>query len=160
MKYTVTKVFTFDSGHRLSNYDGKCKQLHGHTYHLELTVGCEELDSLGMVLDFNVLKDIYKQEVDSLLDHRLMLYEDDTANQVLARNLPVGDKSVVFTSFNPTAENIGRFLFSLFQSRLPGDRGLRVDRLTLYETPTSFATIHSRPEEPLSAYITTGTGGV
>lgn len=145
MKHTVTKTFTFDTGHRLSNYEGKCKRLHGHTYKLEITVGCNVLDAKGMVVDFGDLKEIFKNHIDEAFDHRTLLFKEDTLNQAIASALPEGDDQIVWTSFNPTAENIGAAIFLIYESRLPRERNLQVVRVRLYETPTSFADILERP---------------
>lgn len=145
MKHTVTKTFTFDTGHRLSNYEGKCKRLHGHTYKLEVTVGCNVLDEKGMVIDFTELKEIYKEHIDAAFDHRTLLYKNDPLNRAIASVLPEDDEQIVWTSFNPTAENIAAVIFRIFESRLPGNRGLGVTRIRLYETPTSYADVLERP---------------
>lgn len=145
MKHTVTKTFTFDTGHRLSNYEGKCKRLHGHTYKLEITVGCNVLDPKGMVVDFGDLKEIFKSYVDEAFDHRTLLYAEDPLNQAIDSALPEGDDQIVWTSFNPTAENIGAAIYLIFESRLPRERNLQVVRVRLYETPTSFADVLERP---------------
>ena len=54
----ITKQFNFETGHALYGYDGKCKNVHGHSYNIEITVGSNVLDDLGMVVDFGVLKKI------------------------------------------------------------------------------------------------------
>ena len=66
---SVTKIFTFDSAHNLINYDGACKNLHGHTYKLEVTVS-GEINDMGMICDFNELSFLIKNNIISKLDHR------------------------------------------------------------------------------------------
>ncbi len=134
----ITKTFTFDAGHRLSNYEGKCRRLHGHTYHVEITVN-GILDTLGMVMDFGILKDIFKEEVDAKFDHKMMLYENDELNKKIAGALPDGDDSICWVGYNPTAENIATDIFSIIAKRLPD--GVQLTRVRLYETPTSFAEV-------------------
>lgn len=82
----------FSSAHQLREYKGKCENLHGHNWRIKLTVCGEELDSLGMLIDFGILKSILK-EILSLLDHKFI-------NQI-----PPFDK------INPSAENIAFFLY-------------------------------------------------
>ena len=81
MKVRVTKQFTFEAAHALDNYDGKCKDIHGHSYHLEITVSGkpkkdDALSDCGMVIDFSEVKAILKKEVIPLFDHRLILRKD------------------------------------------------------------------------------------
>ena len=141
MKHTVTKSFTFDMGHRLSNYEGKCKHLHGHTYKLEVTIECDELDDRGMVMDFGDLKKIYKEQIEAKFDHKLLLYENDDYNQRLAKAIEPDRESIVWAEYNPTAENIVDNILGIFQWHLPNERRLRVSHIRLYETPTSYADI-------------------
>ena len=67
----VSKEFTFDAAHHLFNYEGKCKSLHGHTYHLQIAVS-GYLDERGMTYDFGDLKNIYKNHLEPYLDHRYL----------------------------------------------------------------------------------------
>lgn len=136
---SITKTFTFDSGHRLSNYNGKCRRLHGHTYHCEITIGGVELDDLGMVLDFGVLKDIFKEQVDAKFDHRMLLYDKDEYNKKIATAITPDADSICWVGYNPTAENIGKDIFGIIQAGLP--IGISVLKVKLYETPTSFVEI-------------------
>lgn len=145
MKHSVTKELNFCAGHRLSNYEGKCKRLHGHNYKLEITVGCNVLDERGMVIDFGDLKQIFKDNVDAEFDHKTLLYKDDRLNQAIASALPEDDDQIVWTAFNPTAENIAAAIYLIFESRLPRERNLQVIRVRLYETPTSYADVLERP---------------
>ena len=132
----ITKTFTFDAGHRLSNYAGKCRRLHGHTYILELTVEGER-DSIGMVIDFGELKRIYKETVDNKFDHRFMLMRGDRLNEDISNALPKGDESICWLDYNPTAENMSYDIAEMIQKELKPD--VKLVRVKLYETPTSYA---------------------
>ncbi|ARE88857.1 6-carboxytetrahydropterin synthase QueD [Clostridium formicaceticum] len=114
----VTKIFTFDSAHHLENYDGDCKYLHGHTYKLEITVR-GKTDACGMVIDFSELKTIVKKEIIKPLDHRYL-------NEVL--------------DFNPTCENMLVWIFNKLEDLLKKER-YWLQKVVLWETPTSFATL-------------------
>lgn len=137
--HTVTKIFTFDTGHRLSNYEGKCKRLHGHTYKLELTVTAEMLDNAGMVLDFNELKEIFNETIDSQWDHRTLLFKDDEFNKTLIKHDSPDFPSFIPVPYNPTAENMAKDIFYRISGELPRERGLHIEKVKLYETPTSYA---------------------
>lgn len=139
----ITKLFTFDAGHRLSDYEGKCKRLHGHTYHLEITVE-GELDERGMVMDFGDLKTIFKEKIDSKFDHRFMLKKGDKYNEDLAKSLPQGDESICWVEYNPTAENISKDIMEILKKNIEDQKiPAKVVKVRLYETPTSFAEIAS-----------------
>ncbi len=114
----VTKIFTFDSAHRLENYEGDCKYLHGHTYKLEITVR-GTVDHRGMVIDFNDLKTAVKEKVINILDHRYL-------NEIFP--------------FNPTCENMLVWIFQELEPVLTNDCH-RLQRVVLWETPTSFGTL-------------------
>lgn len=134
----ITKTFTFDAGHRLSDYEGKCRRLHGHTYTLWLTVE-GDLNTLGMVMDFGDLKDLFKDLIDSKFDHKMMLKNGDPINEAIRGVLPETDDSICWLEYNPTAENIVSDIVGMIKDKLP--EGVKLVRAKLYETPTSFAEI-------------------
>ncbi|GAB7386378.1 6-carboxytetrahydropterin synthase QueD [Bacillaceae bacterium] len=123
-RVAVTKEFTFDAAHHLHLYEGKCKNLHGHTYKLVVTVSGYVNDG-GITLDFSELKEIYKQTIHDKLDHQYL-------NEVLP-------------PMNTTAENIIVWIWEQLDAALAArgwkKRGIRLEELTLYETPTSYATL-------------------
>lgn len=137
----VTKTFTFDAGHRLSNYEGKCKNLHGHTYKVEITIN-GSLDELGMVMDFGDLKELYNKIVDAKFDHKTILFENDPLNQKIKELMP---EAVVMVPYNPTAENFAKDIFGMLIDNF-GKYGLPalIDRVVVYETPTSYAECRSK----------------
>lgn len=140
---SVTKKFTFDAGHRLSNYDGKCRHLHGHTYKCEITVACKVLDNKGMVIDFGDLKKIYNETVDAKFDHKMILQTGDPINQKIGKALE-GFKSqfnsIVWVTYNPTAEKMAKDIFEMVNNKIQKiGRGLGVTKVVLYETPNSKA---------------------
>ena len=115
---SVTKIWTFDSAHRLPNYRGKCANLHGHTYKLEVTV-VGPMQANGMVLDFSLLSRFVKDEIVEKLDHAYL-------NDIFE---------------NPTAEMMVCWIRDVLKSNwsieaLPGT----LSRVRLWETPTSYAT--------------------
>ena len=119
---TVTKIFTFDSAHHLPNYNGKCCELHGHTYKLEVTVSGMPVEPFvansysGILCDFSDLKKIVKNQVIDRLDHKDL-------NSVLG--------------FIPTAENMVEWIFNCLWNVFPG----KLQRIKLWETPDSFAEV-------------------
>lgn len=116
MKVSVTKSFSFESAHKLPDYDGACSRLHGHSYKLQVTVGGSVDEATGMIIDFTVLKKVVEKEVVSKYDHRYLndFYE------------------------NPTAENMVQHIFRELDSRF-NKMGLFVESVKLWETESSFA---------------------
>jgi len=120
----VSKEFTFDAAHHLHCYEGKCKNLHGHTYKVVFGIS-GYVNEIGLTIDFGDIKEIWKQEIEIYLDHR---YLNET--------LP---------PMNTTAENMVVWIFEKMEEALQqGERqqqykGARVEFVRLYETPTSYA---------------------
>jgi 6-pyruvoyltetrahydropterin/6-carboxytetrahydropterin synthase len=134
--FRVTREITFCYGHRLLDHDGKCRHLHGHNGRAVITLQSEELDRLGMVADFSVLKRIVGGWIDEALDHKMLLHRDDPALPLLrAQGEPVFVMEV-----NPTAENIARLIFDY-----TAGRGFPVVEVKLWETDSCYAT-YSRAE--------------
>jgi 6-pyruvoyltetrahydropterin/6-carboxytetrahydropterin synthase len=129
--FKVTKEIHFCYGHRLLNYAGKCKNLHGHNGKAVVTIEAAGLDALGMVVDFSRIKQLIGVWIDETLDHKMILHRDDPALPELRR---LGEPVVVL-DVNPTAENIAKLICDHAVGQ-----GLPVTEVTLWETETSFAT--------------------
>ena len=129
--YRVTKLIDFCYGHRLLQYDGKCRHLHGHNGRAEIKLESAALDHRGMVIDFEDIKTGIKSWIDEQLDHRMILCKEDPVIPMLKEH----GESFLAVDFNPTAENIARMIFDYAVSR-----GFPVVSVRLWETPTSFAT--------------------
>ncbi len=129
--YSVTRELSFCYGHRLLEYDGKCRHLHGHNGRAVITLASAELDALGMVMDFTLLKRIVGGWIDDNLDHKMLLHRDDPALSFLQ-----GQNEPIFVlDVNPTAENIARLIFDFAAAQ-----GFPVIEVKLWETDTSCAT--------------------
>jgi 6-pyruvoyltetrahydropterin/6-carboxytetrahydropterin synthase len=129
--YSVTRELTFCYGHRLLNYDGKCKHLHGHNGRAIITLSAATLDGLGMVLDFSDLKRVVGGWIDEHLDHKMLLHRDDPVLPMLRQ---FGEPLHVL-DVNPTAENIARLIFDV-----TAERGFPVVEVKLWETDSCYAT--------------------
>ena len=129
--FRVTKEIDFCYGHRLLNYDGKCRHLHGHNGRAVITLESTGLDSLGMVMDFSAIKQILGRWIDDALDHRMLLHRDDPIIPELRRQ----GEPFVELDVNPTAENLAKMIFDYAVSH-----DLPVVEVTLWETENSFAT--------------------
>lgn len=129
--YTVTKIISFCYGHRLLNYEGKCKHLHGHNGLAEIFVHSEKLDRRGMVIDFGDVKSVIGAFIDTQLDHKMILCKRDPIIPILKKL----KEPVYLIDENPTAENIARLIFDFAV-----DKQLPIVGVKLWETNTSFAT--------------------
>lgn len=140
----VTKEFDFEMAHALWNYDGACKNIHGHSYRLFVTmIGVPITDSndpkFGMVLDFKDLKRMIKGPVVDFLDHSLVVYSE-AEGKSLAAVRQMYEKVHLF-DFQPTCENLVLFIVDEIQSlHTPG---LELHSVKLFETATSYAEWHA-----------------
>jgi 6-pyruvoyltetrahydropterin/6-carboxytetrahydropterin synthase len=119
IKKKITKIFGFDSAHRLYDYDGKCKNIHGHTYKLEITLIGEILSNTGMIIDFHDLEKIINKIIIDKVDHQYL-------NDVF--------------KFNPTCENLAVWIWNEIKSNIKNEKYF-LSKVVLWETPTSFITL-------------------
>lgn len=137
----ITKQFSFEAGHALYGYDGKCKNLHGHSYHLFVTViGVPITDTanvkFGMVIDFGDLKKIVKEEIVDVFDHT-MIFNKNTPHIDLANDLKEQGHNIILTDYQPTTEMMVIDFAAKIKSRLP--ENIKLHSIKLQETATSFA---------------------
>ena len=140
-KIRITKQFSFETGHALYGYDGKCKNVHGHSYKLSVTViGTPILDNsnvkFGMVIDFTDLKKIVKEEIVDNFDHATV-FNKNTPHVELANELSTRGHHVILVDYQPTSENMVIDFAKKIQDRLPND--VQLHSLKLQETESSFA---------------------
>jgi 6-pyruvoyltetrahydropterin/6-carboxytetrahydropterin synthase len=133
--FGVSREIDFCYGHRLLNYAGKCRYLHGHNGRVVITVERDTLDDRGMVLDFSDIKRVVTTWIDENLDHRMLLHRDDPLVPILQG---MGEP-LYLLDVNPTAENIARLIHEVAAAR-----GFPVVRTDLWETPHCFATYQPR----------------
>ena len=137
----ITKQFSFETGHALYGYDGKCKNVHGHSYKLSVTViGMPITDrsnvKFGMVIDFTDLKKIVKEEIVDQFDHATV-FNGTTPHIDLANELINRGHHVIVVDYQPTSENMVIDFAQRITSRLP--EGISLFSLKLQETESSFA---------------------
>ncbi len=144
-KVRITKEFTFETGHALHGYDGKCRNVHGHSYKLAVTViGTPISDTnhvkLGMVIDFGDLKKIVKEEIVDPFDHATV-FNKNTPHVELAEELRGRGHDVILADYQPTSEMMILDFAEKIKSRLP--EHLELFSLRLRETETSYAEWHA-----------------
>ncbi len=134
--FRVTREIEFCYGHRLLNYDGKCRHLHGHNGLAVIAIEGSRLDERGMVVDFSDIKSLVSTWIDEHLDHRMLLRRDDPVVPVLEK---MGEPMYLLDE-NPTAENIAKLIFDQANMlALPAP----IVEVRLWETPKCFATYSS-----------------
>ncbi|MFD2602271.1 6-pyruvoyl trahydropterin synthase family protein [Flavobacterium suzhouense] len=140
-KIRITKQFTFETGHALYGYDGKCKNVHGHSYKLSVTVIGEPITDptnvkFGMVIDFGDLKKIVKEDIVDVFDHATV-FNQNTPHVELAAELKNRGHHVILVDYQPTSENMVIDFADKIKRRLPDN--IQLHSLRLQETETSFA---------------------
>jgi 6-pyruvoyltetrahydropterin/6-carboxytetrahydropterin synthase len=136
----VTKEFSFEMAHALWNYDGPCRNVHGHSYRLFVTLSGTPTDNPGnpkngMVIDFTDLKSIVKKEIVNIFDHAVVVSKKfDNEKRDMFTKL-FGNTVMVY--YQPTCENLVSDFADRITSKLP--QGIRLHSLKLYETATSYA---------------------
>jgi len=137
----ITKQFSFETGHALYGYDGKCKNVHGHSYKLDVTVVGKPIDDTnhvkyGMVIDFSDLKKIVKEEIVEVFDHATV-FNKNTPHVELAEELSNRGHNVLLVDYQPTSEMMVIDFAEKIKRRLPNN--IQLHSLKLQETATSFA---------------------
>jgi 6-pyruvoyltetrahydropterin/6-carboxytetrahydropterin synthase len=124
----ITRKLEFDAGHRVLGHEGKCRHLHGHRYVAEITCQAPRLDSLGMVVDFSVIKSKVGGWLDANWDHNFICHPED----------PIAGLWSLQEYANPTAENMAAYLYSIAWQLLRTHH-IDVTAVRLYETPNCWA---------------------
>jgi len=145
----VTKSFGFETGHALYGYDGLCKNVHGHSYKLHVTVVGRPIDDQnhvknGMVIDFKDLKTIVKSEVVDVFDHATV-FNKNTPHVELAKILSDSGHKVLLVDYQPTSEKMVIDFAHRIASRLPAH--INLHNLRLHETATAYAEWYAKDQE-------------
>lgn len=136
----ITKEFRFETSHMLKDYDGLCRNNHGHSYILQVTVYGKINENtsdpkLGMLMDFGDLKKIVNEEIVNVYDHSLVV-NADTPEETREKMKSITQR-LIFTPFQPTCENMVTDFARVIRNRLPD--GIKLHHLRLYETANSYA---------------------
>jgi 6-pyruvoyltetrahydropterin/6-carboxytetrahydropterin synthase len=137
----ITKQFSFETGHALYGYDGKCRNVHGHSYRLSVTVigtpiSNPENVKYGMVIDFGDLKKIVKEDIVDVFDHATV-FNKNTPHVDLAKELSNRGHNVLLVDYQPTSEMMVIDFAEKIKTRLP--KNIKLHSLRLQETATSYA---------------------
>lgn len=137
----ITKSFSFETGHALYGYDGLCKNVHGHSYKLSVSVIGHPIDDsnhvkYGMVIDFKDLKKIVKEEIVDVFDHATV-FNQNTPHVTLAKTLESSGHKVLLVDYQPTSEMMVIDFAQKIKARLP--KNITLHSLRLQETASSYA---------------------
>ena len=149
MPITAERYHDISCGHRVVGHEGKCRHLHGHNYRIFFTIEADQLDSVGRVLDFGVIKEKLCMWLEENWDHKFLAWQKDLVMQGIeaalrtpgfAGTLGEYDQSIVWMPFNPTAENIAEYLVNVIAPVQLQDTGARLIKCTVEETRKCAAT--------------------
>lgn len=151
MGITATRYHDFCAGHRVAGHESKCAHLHGHNYRVHFTIESEsehdQLDELGRVMDFSVIKDLLAEWLEANWDHKFIAWENDPLMKDLVgtyadatlgggkmelRSQLLG--SMVWVNFNPTAENMGQYLIDVVGPKQLAGTGCELVKVSIEET--------------------------
>ena len=136
----ATRRITFSAAHRLLNHESKCRHLHGHNYELLVHATADgELDELGRVIDFGVLKQRIGEWIDTQWDHGAIVYETDS--ELLAALRIISGQKIYVMNENTTAENMALHLLHDVMPRLMAGTGVQISKITLWETENCFVEV-------------------
>jgi 6-pyruvoyltetrahydropterin/6-carboxytetrahydropterin synthase len=134
---SLVRQLSFCAGHRLLGHEGKCAFFHGHNYRVDLEVAGDTVDAVGRLIDFSVLKRLFQGWLDEHWDHGFLLHEEDE-NALAAIRLVTPTKWFTLP-YNPTAENMARYLLEVVAEELLRETPVRATRSTVWETDESYA---------------------
>ena len=123
---TVTKTIRFDAAHILTNHQGLCKNLHGHTYRVDVSVTQGDGDTSDMVIDFKDLKLIASEVVCERFDHAFIYNTESAGEREIAAVVEKNGMRTVAIPFRSTAENLARMFFGELKARIPGLSAVKV----------------------------------
>lgn len=140
MNLRVTKIFEFETAHALWGYDGKCKDIHGHSYKLTVSIAGDQIQDstnpkYGMIIDFGDLKTIVKKEIVDVFDHCLLV-NGNTPHKKYAE-VESGFSKIMLCNYQPTCENMLADMVKRLLEHLP--KNIKLKRVTLQETSSSFS---------------------
>ena len=139
--YRVSKQFEFPAGHVLSKHQGRCRFPHGHNYKVEITLTAEKLDQNDMVCDFDALKALVSEYLETL-DHSIMLNSSDTENRKQQEKNP---RRIIFENHDPTTEIIAEKIFKHLQSALTDSNkykinpSVKLEKVKVWESSSAYA---------------------
>jgi 6-pyruvoyltetrahydropterin/6-carboxytetrahydropterin synthase len=135
---TCTRRIQFCAGHRVVNHENKCANVHGHNYVALITAKAPDLDGIGRVIDFSVLKEKVGGWIDTSWDHTFIASPKESS-ELLDQIVAMNNKPVYMLDSNPTAENMARYLVEKICPQVLEGTGVEVVKVRLWETENCYA---------------------
>lgn len=159
-RITAERYHDISTGHRVVGHENKCRHLHGHNYRIHFVCEAAELDTVGRVIDFGVIKEKLCMWVESHWDHKFLAWEKDTFMQnvfwasnggcaasdidaVQKERRDIAEGSIVFVPFNPTAENMAQHLVEVIGPQQLAGTGVTLVSVRIEETAKCSASFHA-----------------
>ena len=158
MNLEIMRRIKFCAGHRLHQHGGKCEFFHGHNYIADFYVTSDNVDSVGRIIDFAELKSRFKGWLDDHWDHGFILNQDDQ-NGLEAIKMVVPSKYYVLP-YNPTAENMARYLLEVVCPEVLSDTNVQATRVVIWETEEAFGEARLLPASSSATVAESGMAGI
>ncbi len=149
-RITAERYHDISTGHRVVGHENKCRHLHGHNYRIHFVCEAAELDTVGRVIDFGVIKEKLCMWVENYWDHKFLAWENDSLMKGVLNtsSLSFGEdimleESVVFVPFNPTAENMAQHLVEVIGPQQLAGTGVTLVSVRIEETAKCSASFHA-----------------
>lgn len=139
-KISCTRALHFCTGHRVMNHEGKCATVHGHNFVAYITVETEQMDAVGRVIDFSILKKRIGEWIDRHWDHNFLVWKEDKEVIDALFSIP-RTKDPYICPFNPTVENMAIYLLKTICPELLEGTNVTVTKIVLFETKSCFAEV-------------------
>ena len=130
-KIKAVRYHDFSCGHRVVGHESKCRWLHGHNYRVHFHCEASKLDSVGRVIDFSVIKSLLCQWLEDSWDHKFLMWEKDP---LLPHLSVIADGGIHPVPFNPTAENMGKYLLEIVGPSELANTGVQLTKVIVEET--------------------------
>ncbi len=136
---TATRRLQFCAGHRVFKHESKCANVHGHNYVLLFTARAVDLDSIGRVIDFSVMKTIMNTWLEKYWDHGFIYFKEDT--EIVLSLGRIEKQKGYALPYNPTAENMAHYLITYICPDIFKGTGITISKIVLWETENCFAEV-------------------
>lgn len=150
MKRTAERYHDISTGHRVVGHENKCRHLHGHNYRIHFVCEADQLDTVGRVIDFGVIKEKLCMWVENHWDHKFLAWENDSLMKGMLNYSGLSfaedimlEESVVFVPFNPTAENMAQHLVEVIGPQQLAGTGVTLVSVRIEETAKCSASFHA-----------------
>ena len=145
-RITAERYHDISTGHRVVGHENKCRHLHGHNYRIHFVCEADQLDSVGRVIDFGVIKEKLCMWAENYWDHKFLAWEQDPVMKAACEHMDTDEffnPSVVFVPFNPTAENMAQHLVEVIGPQQLAGTGVTLVSVRIEETAKCSASFHA-----------------